>query len=263
MKPARIALLLQLCLVACVAAAQSPEQEMEAKAREIFPLLFSKCGEDYYSKRTFKYRSGIAWVIGHYKGVTPVVKKQQSLTRKDKADGVEWRGNIRFDASAAREYLHGMQFAQRTVIETLPGTGGQLLKLKFAPIVTLTSIAFDGDTVDSDTYTLIEPDAGMVYREAGWFYTGHAYDYAATYTHGYNLPDMAGADTLPHDIQQAALELCKGIWLARQRDPSVSMESVPDVYTVQYGGQGRNGAPIGAIPPKVQELLLPYKEFKL
>ena len=153
-------------------------------------------------------------------------------------------------------------FAQRTVVETLPGSGGQLLKLKFSPVVTLTSIAFDGDTVDSDSYTLTEPDAGMVYREAGWFYTGHAYDYAATYSHGYNLPDMAGTDTLPHDIQQAALELCKGIWLARQRDPSVSMESVPDVYTVQYG-QGKNGVVVGAIPPNVQELLLPYKEFKL
>ena len=74
---------------------------------------------------------------------------------------------------------------------------------------------------------------------------------------------MSGADTLPHDIQQAALELCKGMWLARQRDPSVTMESVPDVYTVQYGEQGRHGAPIGAIPPNVQELLLPYKECKL
>jgi Phage gp6-like head-tail connector protein len=172
-------------------------------------------------------------------------------------------GNIIQRSSDAIARFCNRVFAQRTVIETLPGAGGQLLKLKFSPIVTLTSIAFEGETVDSDTYTLTEPDAGMVYREAGWFYTGHAYDYAATYTHGYNLPDMAGADTLPHDIQQAALELCKGMWLARQRDPSVSMESVPDVYTVQYGGQGRNGAPIGAIPPTVQELLLPYKEFKL
>jgi hypothetical protein len=102
----------------------------------------------------------------------------------------------------------------------------------------------------------------MVFREAGWAYTGHQYSYAATYVHGYNLPDMSGADTLPHDIQQAALELCKGVWLARQRDPSVTMESVPDVYTVQYG-QGKNGVAVGAIPPNVQELLLPYKKFHL
>jgi hypothetical protein len=72
---------------------------------------------------------------------------------------------------------------------------------------------------------------------------------------------MSGADTLPHDIQQAALELCKGMWLARQWDPSVAMESVPDVYTVQYGV--KNGGSLGATPPNVQELLLPYKEFHL
>jgi hypothetical protein len=72
---------------------------------------------------------------------------------------------------------------------------------------------------------------------------------------------MSGADTLPHDIQQAALELCKGMWLARQRDPSVTMESVPDVYTVQYGV--KNGGSLGATPLNVQELLLPYKEFHL
>jgi hypothetical protein len=53
------------------------------------------------------------------------------------------------------------------------------------------------------------------------------------------------------------------MWLARQRDPSVTMESVPDVYTAQYGGQGNGGALVGAIPLNVQELLLPYKEFKL
>jgi hypothetical protein len=153
-------------------------------------------------------------------------------------------------------------FAQRTVIETLPGPGGQLLMLKCSPVVTLTSITLDGETVDSDTYTLTEPDSGIVFREAGWAYTGHKFSYTATYSHGYNLPDMAGTDTLPHDNQQAALELCKGMWLARQRDPAVTMESVPDVYTVQYGGQGKNGAPIGAIPSNVREMLMPYMEYK-
>jgi len=53
------------------------------------------------------------------------------------------------------------------------------------------------------------------------------------------------------------------MWLARQREPSVSMEAAPDVYTVQHGGKSGNGASLGAIPPSVQELLLPYKEFKL
>jgi hypothetical protein len=145
-------------------------------------------------------------------------------------------GNIIQRGSDAIARFCNRVFAQRTIIETLPGPGGQLLKLKFSPVVTLTSIALDGETVDSDTYVLTEPEAGIVFRESYWAYTGHKYSYTATYTHGYNLPDISGADTLPHDIQQAALELCKGMWLVRQRDPSVTMESVPDVYTVQYGG---------------------------
>jgi hypothetical protein len=171
-------------------------------------------------------------------------------------------GNIIQRGSDAIARFCNRVFAQRTVIKTLPGSGGQLLKLKFPPIVTLTSIALDGETVDPDTYALTEPEAGIVFCESYWAYTGHKYSYAAAYSHGYNLSDMSGTDTLPHDIQQAALELCKSVRLAQQRDPSVTMESVPDVYTVQYG-QGRNGAVVGAIPPNVQELLLPYKEFKL
>jgi hypothetical protein len=164
-------------------------------------------------------------------------------------------GNIIQRGSDAIARFCNMVFAQRTVQETLPGPGGQLLKLKFSPVVTLTSITLDGETVDPDTYTLTEPEAGIVFCESYWAYTGHKYGYTATYTHGYNLPEMDGTDTLPHDIQQAALELCKGMWLARQRDPSVTMESVPDVYTVQYGA--KNGGSLGAIPPNVQELLLP------
>jgi hypothetical protein len=114
-------------------------------------------------------------------------------------------GNIIQRGSDAMARFCNRVFAQRTTVETLPGPGGQLLKLKFSPVVTLTSIAFDGETVDSDTYTLTEPDAGIVFCESYWAYTGHKSSYTATCAHGYNLPDMSGADTLPHDIQQAAL----------------------------------------------------------
>jgi hypothetical protein len=104
---------LQLCLLAGIAAAATPEQEMQAEAKKLLDSLFTKCGEDHFSKRTFKYRSGIAWIIGQYKMVTPVVKRQQSLTRKAKAEGVEWQGAIQFEAASAREYPHGMQFPER------------------------------------------------------------------------------------------------------------------------------------------------------
>jgi hypothetical protein len=115
-------------------------------------------------------------------------------------------GSIILRGSDAVARLCNRVFAQRTVIETLPGPGGQLLKLKVAPSLTLTSIALYAETVDSDTYTLTEPEARIVFCESYWAYTGHQYRDTPTYTHGYNLPDMTGADTLPYDIQQAALD---------------------------------------------------------
>ena len=124
-------------------------------------------------------------------------------------------GNIIQRGSDAIARFCNRVSAQRTVIATFSEPGGQLLKLKFSPIITLTSIAFDGETVDSDTYSLIEPEARIVFCETYWAYTGHKHRYTATYSHGYNWLDMAGADTLPHDIQQAVLELSKGMWLAR------------------------------------------------
>src|SRR5918999_2182510 len=63
-------------------------------------------------------------------------------------------GNIIQRGSDAIARFCNRVFAQRTVIETLPGPGGQLLTLKLSPVVTLTSVAFDGETVDSDTDTL-------------------------------------------------------------------------------------------------------------
>jgi hypothetical protein len=52
-------------------------------------------------------------------------------------------GNIIQRGSDAIARFCNRIFAQRTVIETLPGPGGQLLKLKFSPIVSLTTRGWD------------------------------------------------------------------------------------------------------------------------
>jgi hypothetical protein len=57
MRPARMAAFLQVLLVAGIAAAASPEQEIETEAQKLLPTLFSKCGEDHFSKRTFKRKT--------------------------------------------------------------------------------------------------------------------------------------------------------------------------------------------------------------
>ena|SRR5882724_6296993 len=86
-----------------------------------------------------------------------------------------WLGSIIQRGSDVVARFCNRVFAQRPVIETLPAPGGQLLKLKVTPILPLTSIALDAETVDSDTYTLAEPEARIVFCESYWAYTGHQY----------------------------------------------------------------------------------------
>jgi hypothetical protein len=101
--------LLQLCLLTySTAAAQTPEQEMQAEAQKLLPTLFSKCGEDYYSKRTFPHRQGTAYVIGQFRGLS-VRATRETVHTRDAAKGVEWKGNIQFTATTSREFTHGME----------------------------------------------------------------------------------------------------------------------------------------------------------
>jgi hypothetical protein len=81
---------------------------MEAEAKKLLPTLFSKCGEDYFSKRTLKHRLGTAYVIGQYKGASARVTPEM-VTKRDAAKGVEWKGNVQFTASTSHEFTHGME----------------------------------------------------------------------------------------------------------------------------------------------------------
>jgi hypothetical protein len=112
MKPAHMAVFLQLCLLAGIAAAQTPEQELQAEAQKLFPTVFTKCGEDYFSKRIFKFKSGTAYVISQYKELAAGVKSYP-LSKPDALNGIQWKGVIQFTASAARDFPHGEQFLKQ------------------------------------------------------------------------------------------------------------------------------------------------------
>jgi hypothetical protein len=99
-------ILLQLCPLAV---AQSPEQEMEAEARRLLPTFFTKCGDDYFSKQTFRGNPD-TYIIGQYKDLTPRIISH-SLSKADPLNGIEWKGVIQFTASVMREFAHGKTFS--------------------------------------------------------------------------------------------------------------------------------------------------------
>jgi hypothetical protein len=104
-------ILLQLCLLACSAAvAQSLDQEIEAEAQKLLPTFFTKCGDDYFSKQTFRGNPD-TYIIGQYKELTTRVTSYP-LTKADPLNGIEWKGIIHFTATVKREFAHGPMFSQ-------------------------------------------------------------------------------------------------------------------------------------------------------
>jgi hypothetical protein len=56
-----------LLLCPPLAMAATPEQELHAEAQKLFPTIFTKCGDDHFSKHKLDYRYGEAYIIGQYK----------------------------------------------------------------------------------------------------------------------------------------------------------------------------------------------------
>jgi hypothetical protein len=112
MKPACITLFLQILLVACIAAAATPEQELQAEAQKLLTTLFTKCGDDYFSKQGFDITYGDAYVIGQYKDFTPRIQISPP-SQFDAKNKIQWKGVIRFTASRSRSFAHGPALVRR------------------------------------------------------------------------------------------------------------------------------------------------------
>lgn len=166
-------------------------------------------------------------------------------------------------ASAVIRAACNREFARETVQETLKASGKSLLMMTRTPIISVTSIALDGVTVDSSDYSVDEPGAGLIFSSCGWQETAkklsgigqlpvgnsRAYLYTVIYVAGYILPGMSGTRDLPADIERACIDLVKAYYLGRDRDPTIESESVPDVGSVKY-----NVSEVG-IPPHVDMIL--------
>ena len=129
------------------------------------------------------------------------------------------------------------------------------LKLRRFPVLSIASVAEDGTALDPSLYES-DPSVGFLWRlneqdRRIAFQAFKRIDVA--YTAGYALPDG-----VPPALQQGCLVLLKHRWAARERDPALRQESVPNVYEAQYwvGSVGENGA----LPPEVIDLVNPFRD---
>jgi hypothetical protein len=124
-------------------------------------------------------------------------------------------------ASSAVERYCGRNLGRATLTELVPGYGRARLVLRRTPLVSVTSVSFNGGTAaDASTYAIEDADRGFVRSVAGvWgntadWGTGAAPElssgterplYSVVYVGGFTLPQAGGAYTLPGDLELAAI----------------------------------------------------------
>lgn len=164
-------------------------------------------------------------------------------------------------ASALISRYCNRDFAKQTITETLPSIGGPNLMVSRFPIVSITHIKYQGETLDAADYVLQSPETGQIYSESDWINTQGVYDYEVKYIHGYVLPGFTtGTRNLPYDLEHGCIELAKLLYLSRDHNPHIESESVPNVYSVKYRtGKGASSL----IPPQVEEIIDAYRVYKI
>jgi len=182
-------------------------------------------------------------------------------------------------SEAIAKYCHRLFHRDTARVEKVAGHGNPKLRLGSGPINSVTSIVYDGGTIDSDSYEIHNANAGLLYGINGWNWTAAAIDdvsntpvpgterklYTVTYDGGYyTAPQVAsGGDyegetrNLPYDVEEACIELVRAIRSGKKRDPDVKSERLLS-WSANYGTASASEAS-AMLPASVRRLLNQYR----
>jgi hypothetical protein len=158
-------------------------------------------------------------------------------------------------------------------VEKQAGYGRPLMVLGKAPVLSVASVTYDGQTIQSSDYEIQDAEAGLLRNVSGaWCWTaaiqsGITYTpapgterklYEVTYSCGYVTPAKAadlGLDrTLPYDLEDACILLAAMRYHTAGRDPTLAA-----VKLLSHSESYRNSAHSSSMPPRVVEILDKYK----
>lgn len=204
------------------------------------------------------------------------LKRELDLEDDDSND--PYLSDLIDQATAFIENYTERVWAKETVVETRGSLHPQQpwMTLTRTPILSIAQVSLSGSTISSTTYTIEDPDAGLVFRETGWTRT-QIYDFAITrtptnytrkewsftYTAGYVTPCMSsteGVRTLPFDVERACIDLCK--WRFNQRgdfNPAIKRQRTADSSEEYFGPMNDSGGVF--IPPSVKTILDSYTKM--
>jgi hypothetical protein len=162
--------------------------------------------------------------------------------------------------------------------ENFAGYGYTTVDVEKPPLKSITSITYNGDTLDSASYEIHDTNAGTIYRTARWIWPVDSIQeitaipipgserkrYTIVYTAGWVTPQQAIDDAtltrdLPYDIEEACLWACTSKYRNTGRNTAVKSEKLGD-WQVTYGSTGgivQQG--FTDLPGEAKGLLAPYR----
>lgn len=167
--------------------------------------------------------------------------------------------------------------------ERLPGHGRPRLVLGLTPVLEVTSVVIDGVTLAAADYEIEDADAGLLFRLAGWPWTGvfrgglppqldrdagsERAAIVATYEGGWVTPAQATSEawagpvrSLPYDLEEACVQTVVGLYRRGGLDPSIASEALGD-YSVSFRSPNLAAGAGGVIPESALALLAPYRRL--
>lgn len=186
------------------------------------------------------------------------------------------------EASDAIEAYCDRKLSKETVTERVKGFGSHVLRLSRYPLVSITSVHYDGTEVDSTYWdaTPQEEDArqGQLRHLTGeWEWTADYQQgasperragterplYSVVYVGGYVLPkDATGGNprTLPYDLERAAILTCVSLYRNEGRNQDIVSESVMSASRT-YADRTSTDSAGGIIPNNALALLEKHRRW--
>lgn len=152
-------------------------------------------------------------------------------------------------ASKAIQNYIGRDLTYSTLIdEWRDGGHRDRMMLLRAPVDTVTSVEVDGIVIPAATSVT---GVGWRSRDDSVILVGH------TFSRGkgnVRIVYSGGYQTIPADLQQAALLTVSAFYTSKGVDQNLSSEAVPGVWSGSYGGTG-NSSGVGSIPGAARSLI--------
>lgn len=165
-------------------------------------------------------------------------------------------------------------FPMQTYRETLSGYDHPLLDLAMTPVLSITSVKFQGSAITPTDVVIEDRWAGIVRRTTGFDWVtsmhvglnsypqhhGESPDWELEYGAGFKLPGEsvgAGEVALPGEIEEAVLSTITDWWTRRGQSSDIQSMRTGDGFGVTYsdpGGAG-GGEVRMEIPPRARGML--------